>query len=248
MNPIRRRRLLLILALVVAAAVAVTLVAMALQRNVAYLYTPSEVRSGEAGPQVASGQARFRLGGMVEEGSFKRAAGSMEAHFQVTDGDALSPITAFDGDLAPLAYLDFTTGALPYHLLDEPHVLILGAGGGADVLLALSHGARPIDAPIVPGGPAAYLATLPVRAAVTALQAAGLPAQLSMSAGTFVCNHVFYGLMHLAATRGRPFRGGFLHVPCLPQQAQGGRPSLPLADIVRGIEIVLEAAASGARD
>jgi spermidine synthase len=63
-----------------------------------------------------------------------------------TDGDALSPITAFDGDLAPLAYLDFTTGALPYHLLDEPHVLILGAGGGADVLLALYHGARPIDA------------------------------------------------------------------------------------------------------
>jgi cytochrome c-type biogenesis protein CcmE len=92
MNPIRRRRLLLILALVVAAAVAVTLVAMALQRNVAYLYTPSEVRSGEAGPQVASGQARFRLGGMVEEGSFKRAAGSMEAHFQVTDGDALMPV------------------------------------------------------------------------------------------------------------------------------------------------------------
>ena len=92
MNPIRRRRLLLILALVVAAAVAATLVAMALQRNVAYLYTPSEVRSGEAGPQVASGQARFRLGGMVEEGSFKRAAGSMEAHFQVTDGDALMPV------------------------------------------------------------------------------------------------------------------------------------------------------------
>ena len=92
MNPIRRRRLLLILALVVAAAVAATLVAMALQRNVAYLYTPSEVRSGDAGPQVASGQARFRLGGMVEEGSFKREAGSMEAHFQVTDGDALMPV------------------------------------------------------------------------------------------------------------------------------------------------------------
>ena len=92
MNPIRRRRLLLILALVVAAAVAATLVAMALQRNVAYLYTPSEVRSGEAGAQVASGQARFRLGGMVEEGSFKRAPGSMEAHFQVTDGDALMPV------------------------------------------------------------------------------------------------------------------------------------------------------------
>ena len=117
-----------------------------------------------------------------------------------------------------------------------------------DAEIADNDGARPVDAPIVPGAPAAYLATLPARAAVTGLQAAGLPAQLSMSAGTFVCNHVFYGLMHLAATRGRPFRGGFLHVPCLPQQAQGGRPSLPLDDIVRGIEIVLEAATTGTRE
>jgi spermidine synthase len=63
-----------------------------------------------------------------------------------TDGDALSPITAFERDLERLAYLDFTTAALPYHLLDAPRVLILGAGGGADVLLALLHGARRIDA------------------------------------------------------------------------------------------------------
>jgi spermidine synthase len=63
-----------------------------------------------------------------------------------TDGEGLSPITAFDGDLAPLAYLDFTTAALPYHLLDRPQVLVLGAGGGADVLLALYHGAPRIDA------------------------------------------------------------------------------------------------------
>jgi cytochrome c-type biogenesis protein CcmE len=59
-----------------------TLVAMALQRNVAYLYTPSEVLRGEAGAH-----ARFRLGGMVEKGSFQRAAGSLQAHFRVTDGD-----------------------------------------------------------------------------------------------------------------------------------------------------------------
>ena len=63
-----------------------------------------------------------------------------------TDGDGLSPITAFDGDLEPLAYLDFTTAALPYHLLERPAVLVLGAGGGADVLLALYHGAPRIDA------------------------------------------------------------------------------------------------------
>ena len=63
-----------------------------------------------------------------------------------TDGEGLSPITAFDGDLRPFAYLDFTTASLPYHLLDRPRVLVLGAGGGADVLLALYHQARTIDA------------------------------------------------------------------------------------------------------
>ena len=62
------------------------------------------------------------------------------------DGDSLSAITRFDGDLEPLRYLDFTTAALPYHLLDSPEVLILGAGGGEQVLLALFHGAPEIDA------------------------------------------------------------------------------------------------------
>lgn len=93
MNPVRRRRLWLVLAIVVAAAIATTLVAMALQRNVTYLYTPSEVISGEAGEHVASGQARFRLGGMVADGSLAREAGSMEARFEVDDGDARMPVT-----------------------------------------------------------------------------------------------------------------------------------------------------------
>ena len=93
MHPTRKRRLLLILALLVAAGIAVALVTLALQRNVAYLYTPSEVISGEAGPQVASGEARFRLGGMVAGGSFQRASGSMEAHFSVDDGDAQLPVS-----------------------------------------------------------------------------------------------------------------------------------------------------------
>lgn len=101
MNPIRRRRLLWVLALVAAAGIATALVAMALQRNVAYLYTPGEVLRGEAGAQVASGQTRFRLGGMVAADSFKRTSGSLEAQFKVTDGDAEMPVV-YNGILPDL--------------------------------------------------------------------------------------------------------------------------------------------------
>ena len=87
MNPVRRRRLLWVVALVVAAAIATTLVVLALQRNVAYLYTPVEVLRGETGER-----ARFRLGGMVEKGSFQRTPGSLVVRFKVTDGDALLPV------------------------------------------------------------------------------------------------------------------------------------------------------------
>lgn len=83
MNPTRKRRLVGVLLIVLAAGIAITLGALALQRNVAYLYTPSEVLRGEAGEK-----ARFRLGGMVAENSFRRAPGSMQAHFEVDDGDA----------------------------------------------------------------------------------------------------------------------------------------------------------------
>ena len=87
MNPVRRQRLLLILALVAAAGIAAALVTWAIQRNITYLYTPSEVLRGEAGEH-----ARFRLGGMVAADSFKRAPGSLEAHFTVDDGDARMPV------------------------------------------------------------------------------------------------------------------------------------------------------------
>ena len=116
-----------------------------------------------------------------------------------------------------------------------------------DASIPDNDGARPVDAPVVAGGPAAYLATLPVRAVVAALRAEELPAELSMSAGTFVCNHVFYGLMHLAAMRRHPFRAGFLHVPPLPQQAQGSAPSMAVEDLVRGIAVVLEASAAAGK-
>ncbi|MDR1076633.1 MAG: cytochrome c maturation protein CcmE [Xanthomonadaceae bacterium] len=107
MNPVRRRRLLFVLLLALAAGLATALVAMALQRNVAYLYLPAEVLRGEAGDH-----ARFRLGGMVEEGSFKRKAGSLEAHFRVTDGDAQLPVVY--------------TGILPDLFREKQSVVVTG--------------------------------------------------------------------------------------------------------------------------
>ena len=88
MNPTRKRRLWLVLGLLIAAAAVTGLLALALQRNVAYLYTPSEILAGDAGAKVAAGDAVFRLGGMVSADSFQRDPGSMEARFKVTDGDA----------------------------------------------------------------------------------------------------------------------------------------------------------------
>ena len=101
MNPTRKHRLWMVLTVVAAAALATTLIALALQRNVAYLYTPNEVLSGEAGAQVVSGEARFRLGGMVAANSFKRTEGTLEARFEVDDGDARLPVI-FTGILPDL--------------------------------------------------------------------------------------------------------------------------------------------------
>lgn len=119
-----------------------------------------------------------------------------------------------------------------------------------DARIRDNDGDQPIDLPVVVGGPAAYFTTLPLKHAVAALREAGLPASVSNSAGTFVCNHVFYGLMHHAATRGGGFRGGFMHLPYLPEQAvhHPKAPSMALDCIVRGIEIVLAVTAAAGAD
>jgi len=103
-----------------------------------------------------------------------------------------------------------------------------------------------VDQPIVTGGPAAYFSTLPIKAIVQALRLAGLPASVSNTAGTFVCNHSFYALMHLLATRPTlaHTRGGFVHVPCLPEQAarQPALPSMALATQIEALRVLLHAA------
>ncbi len=120
-----------------------------------------------------------------------------------------------------------------------------------DARIADNAGAQPIDTPVVRGGPAAYWSTLPIKAVVAALKERGMRASVSQTAGTFVCNHVFYGLMHALKRRrvnGRVVRGGFVHVPYLPEQAKDGAASLPLETMIAGIALVVETAVKRKRD
>lgn len=135
-------------------------------------------------------------------------------------------------------------------------VLALGQAGGrcelsfervainlVDARIPDNAGAQPIDRPVQADGPAAYFTTLPVKAMVAASRAAGVPASLSTSAGTFVCNQVFYALMHRLATR-PPAPGvaaGFLHLPLLPQQAgvATGQASMSLDTMALGLRAAL---------
>lgn len=118
-----------------------------------------------------------------------------------------------------------------------------------DARIPDNAGARPLDEPVVPGGPAAYFATLPVKACVAAVREAGLPASLSHTAGTFVCNHVFYGLLHLAATEHPGLRGGFVHVPYAPEQVTDrALPSLPVAAAAAALRVIAITAAGRDQD
>ncbi|MEC2345814.1 pyroglutamyl-peptidase I [Paenibacillus barengoltzii] len=138
----------------------------------------------------------------------------------------------------------------------EPAVVIaLGQAGGRegisferiavnlnDANIADNAGNQPVDEPVVPEGPAAYWTTLPVKRMVDRLRNEGIPASISLSAGTFVCNHLFYGLMHHLAVTGKPIRGGFIHVPYLPEQADrhSGAPSMTLDQLITGLERAIE--------
>jgi pyroglutamyl-peptidase len=114
-----------------------------------------------------------------------------------------------------------------------------------DARIPDNAGIQPVDAPVIAGGPAAYFSTLPIKAILAALHAQGLPAEISNSAGTYVCNHIAYAMLHLAAKK-RGVRAGFIHIPYLPAQAAArhGVASMAPDDVVRGIEIALRTAIS----
>jgi pyroglutamyl-peptidase len=140
--------------------------------------------------------------------------------------------------------------------LEPALVLCVGQAGGRaqlsleriainldDARIPDNAGASPVDQAIVADGPAAYFATLPIKAMLCELRDAGIPAEISQTAGTYVCNHVFYGLMH--ALRARPgTRGGFIHIPYSPAQAarHPGAPSLPVDTVVAALRIALATA------
>lgn len=111
-----------------------------------------------------------------------------------------------------------------------------------DARIADNAGQQPIDAPVVRAGPAAYFSTLPLKASLQALVAAGIPAHISQTAGTYVCNQVFYALMHALRYR-HLVRAGFVHVPWLPAQAKAhAQPGMQLEQTTRALEIVVRTA------
>lgn len=107
-------------------------------------------------------------------------------------------------------------------------------------------GRTPVDEPVVEGGPVAYLSGLPVAAIVDALRAAGIPAAKSSTAGNYVCNNVFYGLMHLIATERPGLVGGFVHVPYVHEQVvnRTDQPSLSLDEITEALRITVQTCVS----
>lgn len=113
-----------------------------------------------------------------------------------------------------------------------------------DARIPDNEGNQPVDKRIRDNGKNAYFATLPIKAMVSAIRAAELPASVSNSAGTFVCNHLMYGVLHHLSECRPDIRGGFIHVPYIPGQvihASETVPSMALCDIVRGLEAAIVA-------
>ena len=135
-------------------------------------------------------------------------------------------------------------------------VLCIGQAGGRasltperaainqdDARIPDNQGNQPIDTPIRLDGQAAYFSTLPIKAMVQAIKEEGLPATVSNTAGTFVCNHLMYQALYLADKKFPHMRAGFMHIPYMTEQVinKPNTSSMSLTDIVRGIEAAIGA-------
>lgn len=148
--------------------------------------------------------------------------------------------------------------------IEKPDVVInVGQAGGRtditvervginmdDFRIKDNEGNQPIDEKIAKDGPDAYLVTIPIKAMVQKMIENKIPASVSNTAGTFVCNHVCYGMAHLASTKYPNMRTGFVHIPFLPEQVVDKRnmPSMPLEMIAKGLEYAIEAIVENKED
>ena len=143
------------------------------------------------------------------------------------------------------------------------YVLCIGQAGGRygitpervainidDARIPDNEGHQPIDRPIFADGEPAYFSNLPVKAMVEEIRKEGLPASLSNSAGTYVCNHLMYGVLYTLSKKFKEVKGGFIHVPFVPEQTvdKPDKPSMSLADIVRGLEAAIKATVENQTD
>ena len=112
-----------------------------------------------------------------------------------------------------------------------------------DARIKDNEGQQPFDTKIFEDGPDAFFTLLPVKAMVDKMLKAGIPASLSYTAGTFVCNHLMYGVLYYISKEFPGMKGGFMHVPFLHEQVldKKNTPSLSKEDIVKGIEASIEA-------
>jgi len=143
------------------------------------------------------------------------------------------------------------------------YVLCIGQAGGRfgitpervainidDARIPDNEGNQPIDRPIFADGEPAYFSGLPVKAMVEEIRKEGLPASLSNSAGTYVCNHLMYGVLYTLSKKYKGGKGGFIHVPFIPEQTvdKPDKPSTSLTDIVRGLEAAIRAVSRNEAD
>ncbi|WP_029451913.1 pyroglutamyl-peptidase I [Clostridium algidicarnis] len=112
-----------------------------------------------------------------------------------------------------------------------------------DARIKDNEGNNPIDEPIFKDGETAYFSSLPVKAIVKNIKENNIPSSVSYSAGTFVCNHIMYGLLYLIDKKYKNVKGGFIHVPFIPSQVleKKNMPSMALEDITKGLEFALKA-------
>ncbi|MBM7646007.1 pyroglutamyl-peptidase [Scopulibacillus daqui] len=178
------------------------------------------------------------------------------------DGRKIDDITIVAQEVPTVFHRSIETAVRAIMEHEPDAVICVGQAGGRlkitpervainidDARIPDNDNQQPIDEPVVAGGPAALWSTLPIKRIVRRLKEESIPAAVSNTAGTFVCNHLFYGVMHYLQTEASDIRGGFIHIPYIHEQtADKEAPSLSLDTIVKGLELAAVTAANEKED